>query len=93
LLLGKKGSLYGTTNQGGAYGEGTVFKVTPPTKKGHPWIETVLYSFGSQSGDGFNPDAGLVMDKLSNLYGTTFYGGNLGCNSGYGCGTVFKVTP
>jgi uncharacterized repeat protein (TIGR03803 family) len=27
-----------------------------------------------------------------NFYGTTSYGGNLGCNSPFGCGTVFKIT-
>lgn len=29
LLRDKKGNLYGTTEYGGAYGHGTVFKVTP----------------------------------------------------------------
>ena len=49
--------------------------------------EKVLYSFGSQSGDGSNPVAGLVLDTEGNLYGTTEYGGE------YGGGTVFEVTP
>jgi len=63
LVMGKKGSLYGTTNAGGANNGGTVFEVTP--KAG----ETVVYSFGSQSGDGGNPNAALIMDKNGNLYG------------------------
>jgi uncharacterized repeat protein (TIGR03803 family) len=29
LILDKKGNLYGTTSGGGAYDEGTVFKLTP----------------------------------------------------------------
>jgi uncharacterized repeat protein (TIGR03803 family) len=29
LMLGKKGILYGTTAQGGAYGYGTVFALNP----------------------------------------------------------------
>jgi len=80
LILDSADNLYGTTEYGGANGDGTVFKVTP---RG---TETVLYSFGSQSGDGINPYAGLLMDKQGNLYGTTLYGGanNLG--------TVFKLT-
>ena len=49
--------------------------------------EAILYSFGTQSDDGSNPYAGLIMDTAGNLYGTTYYGG------AYGWGTVFKVTP
>src|SRR5208337_600403 len=48
--------------------------------------EKVLYSFGSQSGDGNYPVAGLVFDKEANFYGTTHYGG------AYGYGTVFEIT-
>jgi uncharacterized repeat protein (TIGR03803 family) len=32
-----------------------------------------------------------VRDKQGNLFGTTIQGSDLACNSGYGCGTVFKV--
>ena len=85
VIMDKKGNLYGTTAFGGASPEcglgcGTVFKVTPAGK------ETVLYSFGSQSGDGYYPE-GLIMDKKGNLYGTT---GSGGANHN---GTVFKMTP
>jgi uncharacterized repeat protein (TIGR03803 family) len=79
-LIDESGNLYGTTEVGGAYGDGTVFKLTP---KG---IETVLHSFGSSATDGRYPPAGLV-DESGNLYGTTFNGG---ANA---AGTVFKVTP
>jgi uncharacterized repeat protein (TIGR03803 family) len=81
LVSDKRGNLYGTTEWGGSYFQGTVFKVTPAGD------ETVLYNFGSQSGDGMNPYAGLVLDKQGNLYGTTCCGGS------YGYGTVFKLTP
>jgi len=81
FIMDKKGNLYGTTDWGGTYGAGTVYKVTPAG------TETILYSFGSQSGDGANPQACLVMDKTGNLYGTTYGGG------AYGSGTVYKVTP
>ena len=81
LVFDKKGNLYGTTFSGGANNGGTVFKLTPTG------AETVLYSFGSQSGDGSQPWAGLVFDKKGNLYGTTHGGG------AYGGGTVFKLTP
>ena len=80
LIRDKKGNLYGTTYGGGAYGEGTVFELSA---KG---IETVLHSFANNGTDGYNPYAGLVMDKSGNLYGTTVSGG-------IGGGVVFKVVP
>lgn len=36
--------------------------------------------------------AGLVQDAQGNLYGSTFWGGDLICNAPDGCGTVFKLT-
>ena len=86
LVLDWRGNLYGTTLSGGASGWGTVFKVTP---EGH---ETVLYSF-TGGADGGVPYADLVLDRQGNLYGTTSVGGDKGCGSFFGCGTVFKVTP
>ena len=47
---------------------------------------TTLYSFTGGS-DGGYPDAGVVVDKAGNLYGTTPYGG-----SSYN-GVVFQVSP
>jgi len=87
LVRDNKGNLYGTTWIGGAYGGGTVFKLSP-SKKG-AWTETVLYSFCSQLNctDGNGPYAGLIMDKEGNLYGTTNGGG-----ANPYCGTVFELT-
>ena len=39
-----------------------------------------------------SPTGGLTMDSAGNLYGTTSGGGNLACNNGNGCGTVFKLS-
>ncbi|HUY13019.1 MAG TPA: choice-of-anchor tandem repeat GloVer-containing protein [Terriglobia bacterium] len=88
LVQGSDGSLYGTTNRGGANGWGTVFKITPSGTL------TTLYSFCSQSGctDGANPIAGLIQAADGNFYGTTTGGGTSGSCPG-GCGTVFKMTP
>ena len=80
LTLDTAGNLYGTTNVGGAYSYGTVFKLTPSG------TETPLWSFG-QGTDGANPVAGVVLDTKGNLYGTTEYGG------AYGSGMVFELTP
>ncbi len=76
-------NLYGTTEDGGTNGAGTVFKVTPAGQL------TTLYSFCSQTdcADGLQPHAGLIQASDGNLYGTTLYGG------ANGDGTVFKITP
>jgi uncharacterized repeat protein (TIGR03803 family) len=81
LVLDETGNLYGTTLSGGANGGGTVFKLAPTG------TETVLYSFGSRSGDASNPWSGLVFDEKGNLYGTTHAGG------AHGAGAVFEVNP
>jgi len=94
-LLLNGGNIYGTTAEGGAFGYGTVFKLTP---SGKGYLESVLWSFG-KGHDGKMPDAGLVMDASGALYGTTFNGGayhqvGVCATSGpTGCGTVFKLTP
>lgn len=80
------GDLYGTTLLGGAYGSGTVFKLTPPVAPSSAWTETNIYTF-TDKGDGGGPAAGLVFDSAGDLYGTV-----LGLN-GAGGGGVFKLTP
>ncbi len=87
-LVQFEGNFYGTTEFGGANGQGiiyeggTVFELTPGGQL------TTLYTFCSQPGctDGAYPYAGLVQFG-GNFYGTTFEGG------ANGVGTVFKITP
>jgi uncharacterized repeat protein (TIGR03803 family) len=92
LLIDAANNLYGTTDHGGdltcgqGLGCGTVFKLDKTGK------QTVLYTFSGGT-DGAYPQAGLVMDAAGNLYGTASGGGDLTCNQGLGCGTVFKLTP
>jgi uncharacterized repeat protein (TIGR03803 family) len=78
LAIDSAGNLYGTTTSGGAFDNGTVFKLTPSGK------ETVLHSFAGGA-DGSTPEAGLLL-LGGNLYGATTKGG-----SG-GRGTLFQVT-
>lgn len=99
------GQLYGATylggvtgNQGGASGNGTVFRLTPPAGGTGPWTHTVLYSFtgtGGGSVDGSAPTSGVNLAKDGALYGVTEYGGVLGITTGctwvQGCGTVFRL--
>lgn len=77
-------TFYGTTRNGGAFGAGTVFSVTP-SGQGH-----TIYSFMNNQKDGWGPVARLTPVNGA-LYGTTQDGG-YPCNFP-GCGTVFKVTP
>jgi uncharacterized repeat protein (TIGR03803 family) len=84
------GNLYGTTADGGDVhcfntGCGTVYKVDSKGK------ETVLYDFETGTG-GWLPLNNLIMDPAGNLYGTTIAGGTGDC-FGFGCGTVFKLSP
>jgi uncharacterized repeat protein (TIGR03803 family) len=85
-LIAASGSLYGTTAEGGASGNGTVFELTPPTPGLTAWTETILYSFTGGS-DGGAPYGSLIFDKYGALYGTTYNGGSPGF------GTVFKLAP
>ncbi len=90
------GNLYGAANQGGDYGAGTVFELSPNPNS--TWTETTLYAFGANANDGWIPGSGLIADAAGNLYGGTMFGGNLQDNHcGYGpgqnigCGAVFKL--
>jgi uncharacterized repeat protein (TIGR03803 family) len=91
VIRDPSGNLYGTTPYGGAYGEGTVFELTPPATGQTAWTESVLYSFCAHGGrdctDGSYPEAGLIRDMSGNLYGTTEDGGT------DGGGTVFELSP
>ena len=75
------GNLYGTTFNGGANDLGTVFKIAPSGK------ETILHSFANGGDDGVNPQAGVILDKQGNIYGTTRNG------SAHNVGILFKLTP
>ncbi len=73
---------------GGASTNGVVFKLSPGG------TYTVLYSFAfGLAGSSVFPNGPLIADSSGNLYGTTYYGGASGCNGGFGCGVVFKLSP
>jgi uncharacterized repeat protein (TIGR03803 family) len=77
LIRDGDGNLYGTTQDGGNSGSGTIFIYSPTTAK------STLYSFSGS--DGAHPWSGLVRDKDGNLLGTTVNGGK------FDAGTVFKL--
>jgi uncharacterized repeat protein (TIGR03803 family) len=73
LMMDAAGNLYGAAPTGGAGGQGVIYRLSL-TKKG--WVDTVLYSFTGQNGDG----AGLywidlISDTSGNIYGATSFGG------------------
>jgi uncharacterized repeat protein (TIGR03803 family) len=78
LQVGKK--LYGQTEFGGKYQDGTIFTATLAG------AEKVLHAFSGANGDGSLPEEGLI-DVDGTLYGTASSGGT------YADGTVFKVKP
>jgi uncharacterized repeat protein (TIGR03803 family) len=89
LALDEKGSIYGSTPNGGSQncgsGCGAIFMLDPAGKN------TILHEF-SGGAEGATPLAGVTFDSAGNIYGTTALGGDLSCNNGAGCGTVFKLT-
>jgi uncharacterized repeat protein (TIGR03803 family) len=95
LIQAANGNFYGTTKYGGQGADclsgdcGTVFDITPDGAL------TTLYSFcsaGRPCKDGTAPN-GLIQAANGGFYGTTSGGGATACNTGSGCGTVFKITP
>ncbi len=78
------GKLYGTTSEGGggscgSNGCGTAYQLS---QSSGGWTESIIYDFSA--GHGFDPDAGVTLDSLGNLYGTTME---------TGIGTVYELTP
>jgi uncharacterized repeat protein (TIGR03803 family) len=90
LIQARDGNFYGTTVDGGNFGVGTFFKMTPQGSV------TILYSFGASASDGITPLV-LLEGPDGNFYGITSTGGANSCVQTPGgtnnCGTVFKITP
>jgi uncharacterized repeat protein (TIGR03803 family) len=89
VVLAYNSTLYGTTQRGGSSDQGTLYGYTPGTTP----VESVLHSFTGGS-DGAFPYSGVIQVQ-GTLYGTTTEGGVYGCYGygGYGCGTLYSLTP
>lgn len=83
LVQDAAGDLYGVTPNGGTYGGGIVYELSP--RATGPWKERILHAFNPTTGDGTDPNGGLVLDGSGNIYGTTEDGGT------YGYGVVFEI--
>jgi uncharacterized repeat protein (TIGR03803 family) len=84
LIFDASGNLYGTTFEGGVYGGGTVFELTPEADG--RWTEAVLHNFSYQNNGGSIPLASLIFDASGDLYGTDSGSADNG-------GAVFELTP
>jgi uncharacterized repeat protein (TIGR03803 family) len=78
LVLASNGNFYGTTMNGGANNDGTVFEITSAGTL------TTLHSFDLT--DGAFPEYALIQASNGNFYGTTSSGGT------GDIGTIFEIT-
>jgi len=87
LTLDAAGNLYGTTAGGGPCC-GLVYKLT---RNGSHFTGNLLYAFSSPE-KGREPLGRLTFDSKGDIYGATYYGGDLSACSN-GCGTIFQLKP
>lgn len=80
LTLASDGNFYGTTQWGGTYGNGTVFRMNLAG------TVTILYSFAATDPNGAEPMGALIQASDGNLYGTCY---ESGANDS---GTVFRIS-
>jgi uncharacterized repeat protein (TIGR03803 family) len=77
IVVDSSGNVFGTTTQGGPYGDGTLFEIQASSG-----VATTLAVFNGANGDG--PHS-LIADSDGDLFGTTWDGGL------FNCGTVFEI--
>lgn len=87
-LVSWNGVLYGTTEWGGVFGNGVVFKMNPDGS-GYAVLKHFSATTGTSNGNYINADGMMPLAELmvadGVLYGTTRYGG------AYGVGTLFSL--
>ena len=83
LTVDAKGNIYGTANGAGAYGLGSVFKLSP---SGGQWTFTDLYDFPCGA-NGSLPYGSVAIDPNGNVFGTASVGGSKNQ------GLVFEIKP
>jgi uncharacterized repeat protein (TIGR03803 family) len=75
LVKGSDGNFYGTTENGGTSGNGTIYMVTPAG------AVSTLHSFAGSEGS--HPTTRLLLGQDGRFYGTTSFGGSAGHGSIY----------
>ncbi len=81
LLMGADGNFYGMTYEGGTYGYGTIFRITPTG------VFTVRRHLNYTSDGGYPTRNNLIKAADGNFYGIIYQGGT------FGHGTIFRMTP
>jgi uncharacterized repeat protein (TIGR03803 family) len=87
LLLGSDGNFYGTANNGGTNGFGTVFRISPSGS--YTNLHRFAGGFFQANNEGQHPYGALVQGRDGNFYGTTTGGGD----NINGVGVVFRISP
>ncbi len=83
VVMDRAGNIYGTTQTGGTYGGGTVFRLR--RNPAGTWTLSSIYEFRSPTLAGSNRT--LTIDSAGNLYGTT------SADTVNQWGSVFKLRP
>jgi uncharacterized repeat protein (TIGR03803 family) len=87
LTIDEGGNFYGTTEDGGPHGYGTIFKFGYHNGK---WRASLLFDFANPQ-QGLYPEGTLALDGAGNLYGMA-QGGTNSCG-GPSCGVVYRLAP
>jgi uncharacterized repeat protein (TIGR03803 family) len=82
VIMDSEGNLYGVTTGGGTADTGVLYELDTNG------VLTLLHSFVGS--DGEYPAAVVLREADGTFYGTATYGGE---GSGFGNGTVWKLTP
>jgi uncharacterized repeat protein (TIGR03803 family) len=84
LIFGPDGEIYGTSYGGGSANKGTVYRLSPPTRRSQQWTADVLYSFQGGA-DGSGPSS-VIRHQDGSLLGT-YPGDDLNA------GNIFRLAP
>jgi uncharacterized repeat protein (TIGR03803 family) len=84
FIQGADGYFYGTTNGGGMYACGTIYKASPNGD------ESVILSFSGN--DGCGPGPGWVQMASGLFYGSAGYSDSGQCSPNW-CGIIYSVSP
>ncbi len=84
VVFDRAGNLLGTSPDGGAFAEGTIYELSQSNGQ---WTERVVHDFTGGADGGIGSLGALLLDASGNLYGVTELGG------ANGFGTVFKLAP
>ncbi len=85
VVIDKSGNLLGTTQFGGNFNAGTIFKITPSGE------ESVLHNFGRLLTNGTDPNVAPVIDQEGNIWGVTETGGTAQTKCTSGCGVAYLL--